>query len=216
MLRIQIKLAAIFAVLLASSGVATAEVVANLGILPLNNTQVVTCNTEGCTATWGTVGGSLPTNTPGADPFQHQIAFRVPSVDVTLASTQFLDSTAFDTANLTVSLFQYVSGSTSIGGTATGTLLATATKSTFAGTTNFFLQIAGLSASLEYFIEIVGGGQGVTKPSASYAQQIAQYGGPPGGPSPVPIPAPFLLLGFALGGLGLVRWLRSRNAATAA
>lgn len=194
--------------------ISKAEIVSNLGTLTLNKAETVGCTTLNCTATTGSFGGSLPTNTAGPDPFRHQIIFRVPIADTSFASTQVLDSSSIDTANLSVSLYQYVSGSTSVGGTAVGVLLATATKSTFFTTTNYFLQSATLDPLATYFIELFGGGQGVIKSNASYTQQLSQFntGGPGPGPSPVPLPAPFLLLALAMAGLGAGRWIKNRRA----
>jgi hypothetical protein len=193
-----------------------AEVVSNLGTLTVGRAETIGCNTATCVATTGSVGGSLPTNTAGPDPFQHQIVFQV-STDVTgFASTQVLDSLAIDVANLTVSLYEFVAGSSAVGGTAVGLLLATAAKSTFGSTTNFFLTAGALDPLKTYFIEIFGGGQGVLKDNASYTQQVVQLrdgGGPGPGPSPVPLPAPFMLLALALGALGLGRWWHRRRVA---
>src|SRR5688572_28212691 len=81
-----------------------AEVIANLGTLTPGIAETVGCNTLTCVATTGSAGGSLPTNTAGPDPFQHQIVFRVASDGASMASTQVLDSSSIDVANMTVSL----------------------------------------------------------------------------------------------------------------
>ena len=195
------------------TGSTQAEIVSNLGTLTVGRAEFVACTTSSCIASSGTVGGSLPANTAGPDPFQHQIIFKVPLPDTTISSNQVLDSTSIDTANMSLSLYLFTSGSTTVGGTATGILLATATKSTFGTTTNFEMLSGALDPINTYFLEILGAGAGVIKNNASYAQQIAQFnpGGPGPGPSPVPLPAPFLLLALALSGLGITGWRRKHR-----
>src|SRR5258706_3844355 len=73
-----------------------AEIISNLGTLTLAKAEVVGCTTSKCTASTGTVGGALPDNTPGPDPFRHQILFRIAVAGTVFASTQVLDSSAID------------------------------------------------------------------------------------------------------------------------
>ena len=199
-----------FCALLCVSQISNAEIVANLGTLPIGSSEVVSCNTSpSCTTTTGTSGGQLPANTAGPDTFTHQIIFAVSSSSDTIASTQVLDNTSIDVANMTVQLFELAGGSpTSVGATATlGALLATAASNTFLFTTNFALSYSGLDPAKTYAIQITGSGQGVQKDTASYGQQISIV-------APVPLPPAFLLLGAALAGLvGFARMRRQRAAA---
>jgi len=196
-----------FAAVLNFAAVSQAEIVANLGTLPIGVSEVVSCNTlPSCTTTTGTSGGQLPANTPGADPFSHQIIFRVAQTSDTIASTQVLDNTSIDVANMTVQLFELAGGSaTAVGATATlGALLATALSNTFFTTTNFFLTYAGLDPAKTYAIQITGAGQGVQKANASYAETISIV-------APVPLPPALMLFAAAIAGLiGFARVRRNR------
>ncbi len=148
-------------------------IIADLGTLS-SGAQIVTCTTAVCTVSIGSVIGSLPIDTGGDDPFTHQILFRVSGAGDLIASTQIGNNTTIDTANLT------------LGGQATGTLLATAASSTFFTTTNYFMTAGALDPSKTYYLELAATGAGVKAPGASYAQQLSLRVQPPPPPGPGP------------------------------
>jgi hypothetical protein len=195
-----------FGAALSLAQLSQAEIVANLGTLPIGSADSVTCALN-CTTTAGTALGSLPVS----GQFTHQIIFRTSAPANTISSTQILDNSTIDVANLTVQLFEWAGGSTVPGpaNTATlGALLATAIPNTFITTTNFFLSYAGLDPAKTYVIQLLGLGGGVLDPGASYSQQVRLV------PAAVPLPPALFLLGAALAGLvGFARMRRQRTAA---
>src|SRR5688572_16966685 len=157
-----------FGAALSLAQLSQAEIVANLGTLPIGSADSVTCALN-CTATAGTALGALP----ASGPFTHQIIFQVPQLANLITTTAILDNTTMDVADLTVQLFEWAGGSTAPGAAnvaTLGVLLATAVSQPFFTGTNFFLSAAGLDPAKTYVIQLLGQDGGVLNSGASYGQ----------------------------------------------